>query len=114
MKTISSDDLRKYKVNKVSPNTDILDAVSQFSSDNQKMLAALVNVLIDNKPVITVNPTPVNLPAPVVNLTEQSRKTMLPLTVRVHNIKKSEIKKSLWLSLLGLTLLNIVIATARF
>ena len=30
------------------------------------------------------------------------------------NIKKSEIKKSLWLSLLGLTLLNIVIATARF
>jgi hypothetical protein len=36
------------------------------------------------------------------------------MAISYLNIKKSEIKKSLWLSLLGLTLLNIVIATARF
>ena len=36
------------------------------------------------------------------------------MAISYLNIKKSEIKKSLWLSLLGLTLLNIIIATARF
>jgi hypothetical protein len=36
------------------------------------------------------------------------------LAISYLNIKKSEIKKSLWLSLIGLTLLNVLIATARF
>lgn len=36
------------------------------------------------------------------------------LVISYLNIKKSEIKKSIWLSLIGLTLLNIIIATARF
>jgi hypothetical protein len=35
------------------------------------------------------------------------------LVISYLNIKKSEIKKSAWLSLIGLTLLNIIIATAR-
>ncbi len=36
------------------------------------------------------------------------------LAVSYLNVKKSEIKKGLWLSLIGLTLLNVLIATARF
>jgi hypothetical protein len=35
------------------------------------------------------------------------------LVISYLNIKKSEMKKSVWLSLIGLTLLNIIIATAR-
>lgn len=36
------------------------------------------------------------------------------LAISYLNIKKSELKKSIWISLLGLTFLNIIIATARF
>lgn len=36
------------------------------------------------------------------------------LAISYLNVKKSEIKKSLWLTLIGLTLLNVLIATARF
>jgi hypothetical protein len=39
---------------------------------------------------------------------------LIILAISYLNIKKSEIKKSLWLSLIGLTLLNVLIATARF
>ena len=39
---------------------------------------------------------------------------LIILAISYLNFKKSEIKKSLWLSLIGLTLLNVLIATARF
>lgn len=39
---------------------------------------------------------------------------LIILAVSYLNVKKSEIKKGLWLSLIGLTLLNVLIATARF
>jgi hypothetical protein len=38
---------------------------------------------------------------------------LIILGVSYMNLKKPELKKSVWLALLGLTLLNIIIATAR-
>lgn len=35
------------------------------------------------------------------------------LVISYINVKKSELKKSIWLTLIGLTLLNILIATVR-
>ena len=38
---------------------------------------------------------------------------LIILGVSYLNLKKPELKKSVWLALLGLTLLNVIIATAR-
>lgn len=38
---------------------------------------------------------------------------LIILVISYLNLKKPELKKSVWLTLIGLTLLNIVIATAR-
>jgi hypothetical protein len=38
---------------------------------------------------------------------------LIILGVSYLNLKKPELKKSVWLALIGLTLLNIIIATAR-
>lgn len=64
----------------------------------------MVGTYASAKPDETLNHTKVAIKLVIV---------LIILVISYLNLKKPELKKSVWLTLIGLTLLNIVIATAR-
>ena len=64
----------------------------------------MVGTYASAKPDETLNHTKVGIKLVIV---------LIILGISYLNVKKPELKKNIWLSLIGLTLLNIAIATAR-
>ena len=64
----------------------------------------MVGTYASAKPDETLNHTKVGIKLVIV---------LIILGISYVNVKKPELKKNIWLSLIGLTLLNIAIATAR-
>ena len=64
----------------------------------------MVGMFSSAKPDETLNHTKVGIKLVIV---------LVILVISYLNLKKPELKKNIWLTLIGLTLLNIIIATAR-
>ena len=64
----------------------------------------MVGTYASAKPDETLNHTKVGIKLVIV---------LVILVISYLNLKKPELKKNTWLALIGLTLLNIIIATAR-